>query len=162
MNSKSVWKITVFSVIVGAVFYFLYIQQPADNPVSDPSQTFFPHNIESLCKRDSEFVNSIQADPACKEDSICLDGWIAKVYYDKQLATEIPKNFSSSDVPEELKNAAIAEYDKSDCNCEIPISYRILSDGQLEETDCESFYSVIESYNSSCDNCVTTWETGCC
>jgi hypothetical protein len=126
-------------------------------------QTTVSSNTKNLCKTDKEFIDSVQSDSECVgQDFRCVDGWSSKVYYDKRLTTIIPENGSSLLIPEELKKAIIAKYGKSSCSCKTPISYQILSEGQLKETDCESFYNFIENYNSSCDNCILTWETDCC
>ncbi len=127
---------------------------------------YIPQNISQsvidLCKKEGEFSESVRSSPECiGKDWKCVDGWIMIVYYDRRL-TNATKLEPSLHKPKELINATIAEYSKSVCNCRTPISYHILIENKLEENTCENFYKFIEDYNSSCNDCVLTWETECC
>ena len=154
--------------LIGTIFFlFLFrkldvVVQPSITTQKPTTQTAFSDSYY-LCKVDKEFADSVQSDPACKgQGSRCADGWSVKVYYDRRSITTPPKDNSSLRIPEELTQAIIARYDKSSCKCITPVSYQVLVEKNLEETDCINFYEFIKNYNSSCNNCVLTWKTGCC
>lgn len=131
------------------------------NNLCQPAQ-----KITDLCEKDREFAESVSSSPECiGQDFICVDGWTSTAYYDSRLTdvvqTEEEKD-TTIETPEELADAIVARYAMSSCSCKKPVSYHALTEGELEETDCENFYMFIDDYNSSCNGCILTWETNCC
>ncbi|MEM0359851.1 MAG: hypothetical protein QXK06_00760 [Candidatus Diapherotrites archaeon] len=123
-----------------------------------------PKEIVELCSKEKARAEEIKADPDCSEDGFrCVDGWGQYYYYDNWLAN--PKDSMKSlnyDPPARVKNALIAKYLRSNCSCNKPFSYQIVTNNGFKETECESYYSFLRDYNALCNGCVLHWETGCC
>lgn len=119
-----------------------------------------------VCEKDREFSESVSSDPGCAgQDFICVDGWETMAYYDNRLTDTVQSEeeaLGGTDTPQDVQEATVATYSKSSCSCEKPVSYQILEEGVLAETDCETFIIFIQEYFNDCEGCLLNWITGCC
>lgn len=132
-----------------------------------------PQNIDitDACKKDKEFVKSVQSKTSCLgREFSCVDGWRETHYFDGTLFTKDIKSgvdqrldvMYREEELKELKKATIAIRGASYCNCITPVSYTILHGDKQEEVTCEEFYKFIEEYNTKCNGCVKKVGEGCC
>ncbi|MCX6801608.1 MAG: hypothetical protein NT067_00695 [Candidatus Diapherotrites archaeon] len=122
-----------------------------------------PADIIASCEKEKKDAEVIMADPECVgKASRCMHNWEDAYYYDSRLVEKamVPVNNLYLYIPEILKTAVVGEHSTNACSCLRPSVYKVLAEGRLMETDCESALSFMRDYNAACSGCLQKWRTG--
>jgi hypothetical protein len=83
-------------------------------------------------------------------------------YYDERLVEGKLPAENGSNVPEEVLDAAVAEFAAYNCSCTKPFIYKTKSRSGFADSECWGFHTFLTDYNSACNGCVKAWSTSCC